>query len=150
MCRRIFIMSLYIHEILTKVSEAKTPEEKVSILKDYNSLALRNILRGSFDESLVFILPEGKPPYREDDAPEGYTRSSIQHKCKQFAYFVKGGPGENLPAYKRERMFIEILEGVHPKEAEIVIAMKDKSLNKIYNSITKELVQEAFPTLVKS
>lgn len=150
MRRRIFIMSLYVHEILTKVSEAKTSEERVSILQKYNSLALRNILRGSFDESLVFILPEGKPPYREDDAPEGYTRSSIHHKSKQFAYFIKGGPGENLPGYKRERMFIEILEAIHPKEAQIVIAMKDKSLDKIYKGITKKLVQEAFPTLVKS
>lgn len=142
-------MSLYVHEVLEKVASAKDKKDKIDILKKYNSLALRNILRGSFDTSLEFILPEGKPPYREDDAPEGYTRSTLQHKSKQFAYFIKGGPGESLPSFKRERMFIEILEGVHPKEADIVIAMKDKKLNKLYKGITKSLVEEAFPGLIK-
>lgn len=142
-------MSLYVHEVLEKVVAAKAKKDKIEVLQKYNSLALRNILRGSFDDSLEFILPEGKPPYKEDDAPEGYTRSTLQHMSKQFAYFIKGGPGESLPSFKRERMFIEILEGVHPKEASIVIAMKDKSLNKIYKGITKSLVESAFPGLIK-
>lgn len=141
--------ALYIHEVLQKVSEEKNRAKKIQILKENNTLALRNVLRGSFDDSLEFILPKGVPPYKSDDAPEGYTRTKLQHVSKNFAYFVKGGPGEQLPAYKRERLYIEILEGVHPKEAEIVIAMKEKALDKLYKGITKKLVQEAFPGLVK-
>jgi len=142
-------MSLYIHEVLKKVNEAKEDKDRVALLKEHNSLALRNILRGSFDASLEFILPEGSPPYKADDAPEGYTRSSIQHKSKAFAYFIKGGPGQTLPAFKRERMFIEILEAVHPDEAKIVIAMKDKLLHELYQNINKDLVKTAFPELIK-
>jgi len=142
-------MALYVHEVLKKVSEEKTKEKKIALLKEHNSLALRNVLRGSFDDSLVFNLPEGVPPYRADDAPEGYTRSTLQHASKNFAYLIKDGPGKDLPSYKRERMFVEILEGVHPKEAEIVLAMKDKKLTKLYKTITKKLVEEAFPGLIK-
>lgn len=144
-------MQLMIHEILEKAAEAATREEKSKILKDNNSLALRDILKGSFDDSIEFILPKGKPPYEEDDAPAGYTRSSLFQQTKKFRYFAKGGPGEQIAPARREKMFIEVLEGIHPKEAELVINMKDKKLigpPSLYKGITKKLVSETFPGLI--
>ena len=143
-------MGLMVHEVLEKAAEASTRKEKVAILQQYNTLALRDILKGSFDDSIQFILPEGTPPYREDDAPYGYTMSSLQQQTKKFRYFIKGGPGENLPAIKRERMFIEILESVHKGEAQLVLLMKDKKMNGVYKGITKKLVQEVWPRLIIS
>lgn len=143
-------MGLMVHEVLEKAAEASSRKEKVAILQQYNTLALRDILKGSFDDSIQFILPEGTPPYREDDAPYGYTMSSLQQQTKKFRYFIKGGPGENLPAIKRERMFIEILESVHKGEAQLVLLMKDKKMNGVYKGITKKLVQEVWPRLIIS
>jgi hypothetical protein len=65
---------------------------------------------------------------------------------KQFKYFLKGGPGDKLPAYKRESIFIGILEGVHPKDAELVIGMINKETPK---GLTKPIVEEAFPGLLQ-
>jgi len=146
-------MSLFVYEVLEKAAKAKTDEEKINILKEYNSLALRNILKGAMDDTIEFLLPEGAPPYNFDDAPHGYTQSTIQQKCKHFAYFVKGG-SEMTSQIKRERMFIEILESVHQEEAKLVILMKDKALinpdgTPYYDGITKELVKQAFPGLIK-
>lgn len=146
-------MKLMIHEILEKAAEASTKEEKIKILQENNHLALRDVLRGGFDDSIEFILPAGKPPHG-DPASFGYSRMSLYNKTKQFKYFVKGGPGENMLAPKREKLFINILESVHPKEGELIILMKDKKLVKSNNSahysgITKKLVQDAFPGLIR-
>lgn len=143
-------MALMIHEILEKVAEAPTRKEKSELLIKHNTLALRDILKGAFDDNIVFILPAGDPPYQKDDAPAGYTRSSLYNQTKKFRYFVKGGPGEKLPAARRERMFIEILESVHPGEAELCILMKDKKLTGVYKGVTKKLVQDTWPRLITS
>jgi hypothetical protein len=138
-----------IHEVLEKAVLLKTRKAKISFLKQNDSLALRDILRGSFDDSIVFTLPKGSPPFNRDDAPAGYSRTTLQHVTKRFTYFVKWGKGDILHLPKVERMFIEILEGLHVKEAELVILMKDKKLTSVYKGITKALVKEAFPELIK-
>jgi len=155
MRRRIFIMSLYVYEVLEKAAEAKTKEEKVEILQKNNSLALRSILRGGMDDTIQFILPEGMPPYDVELAERsGFTRGAIQSQCKRFKFFIKGGEGERLNTIRRETMFINMLESVHPKEAELLVMMKDKKLIKKtgtahYKGVTKKLVQDAFPNLIK-
>jgi len=142
-------MPIMVHEILEKASEAKSKKEKIAVLHEHNCLALRDILRGAYDDLIEFILPEGEPPYEKDDAPAGYSRSSLMNQTRKFRYFVKGGPGERVNPLRREKMFIEILESVHPQEAELVVLMKNKKLNGTYKGITKKLVQEAFPNLIK-
>lgn len=141
-------MRLMIHEILEKVGELKTKKEKVEFLQKHNCLALRDILKGGFDDTVQFNLPDGVPPYVADDAPMGYNMSTLNNKTKKFRYFAKGGPGDKLPAARRERMFIEILESVHEKEAEVVIAMKEKKIDKVYKGVTMTVVKEAFPRLI--
>jgi hypothetical protein len=153
MCWR-FHVSLYVYEVLEKAAEASTKEEKVAILRQHESLALKTILRGGMDSTIEFLLPEGTPPYTPEGNPDGYTRSTIQRQAKKFSYFVKGGKGDNVKPLRREKMFIDVIESVHPKEAELIILMKDKSLIKKtgtahYKGITKKLVQEAFPNLIK-
>jgi hypothetical protein len=140
---------LMIHEVLEKAVLLKTKKAKIKFLKENNTLALRDILRGSFDDGIVFTLPKGSPPFNQDDAPVGYSRTTLQHVTNRFSYFVKGGKGDALQRPKVERMFIEILEGVHVKEAELVILMKDKKLTSVYKGITKSLVNEVFPELIK-
>ena len=89
---------------------------------------LRNILKGSYDDTIVFNLPKGEPPYRKDEAPKGFEPSNLHKQSKRFKYFFKGGQGDNILAVRREKMFIDVLESLHPDEAELVLTMKEKKL----------------------
>ena len=140
------INSYKIDEILTKVSSAKTKAEKITILRDHNTLALRNVLKGAFDDTIQFMLPEGEPPFKE--ANQNTPPSSLRKQSPRFRYFVVGGPGERMPKLKIESMFVKLLEAIPPSEAKVVLLMKDKKLDTAYKGITKKLVEEAFPGLI--
>lgn len=136
--------NLAIWEILQKVSTSKSKAEKVELLKKNESWALKDTLRCAYDKTLEFVLPEGSPPY-QPNKPES-APSSILRRYKEYSYFIKGGSGKDLPDYKREQMFIGLLESVHPEEAVYLIQMKDK---KSFEGLTKATVNEAFPGLIK-
>ena len=138
------IKNLTIHEILTRVGTRKTKEERIEVLKEYNCLALRDILKGGFDDEIQFLLPEGEPPY--EPAPERNPPTTLHKMSKKFRYFAVGGPGERLPKARVEKMFIQVLEAIDPRDAKLVIAMKDKNLD--YRGLNKKLVSEAFPGLI--
>jgi len=138
---------LLISEIFEQAAGIKTKPEKIAFLRRNTSLALRDIIKGGFDESVKFNIPDGAPPYKKDDAPVGFQPSSLHAQTRKFKYFVKGGMGDRINPNRRETMFINILESVHPSEAELVIAMKDKKLKGRYKGITKALCAEAFPSL---
>lgn len=136
-----------IHEALTRAGEAATRVEKIEVLREYNSLALRDVLKGAYDDSILFIIPKGVPPYtpaRPESVP-----SNLRKQSGKFRFFVKGGPGEQLAKVKVEQMFVKILEVIHPDDAVVVIKMKDKELEGVYKGITKKLVMEAFPGLIR-
>jgi len=106
--------------------------------------ALLDILRGTFDDALEFNLPKGRPPYTPN-LPESVP-SSLHKKHRDFGYFVKGAVADSMPAWKRERKFIEMLESIHPSDAELVLSMVEKKSPVKF--LTKKLVQEAFPKLI--
>jgi len=91
-----------------------------------------------------------------DSNSVGYTEKiRTGHTCLRTEYdklinFVKsrsGVPGNsNLTSLRRESMFIEMLQGLHPLDAEIMCLTKDKKLQTKYN-ITKKLVSEAYPDI---
>lgn len=136
-------MALYVYEVIDKVKSQKKKADKVKVLKDNESWALKDIIRGTFDSSVLWNLPAGNPPYTP--ATEQSHPSNLLRENKQFRYFVKGGPGDKLPAYKRENIFIGLIEGVHPKDAELVISMINKEKPK---GLTRPVVEEAFPGLL--
>lgn len=137
-------MKLLISEVLQKAHSAKTKAEKIKILQDNVSQALKSILIINYDESIVSMLPEGAPPYNKNEAPAGTEHTRLEHEARILHHFFKGG--SNISTMKREQMFIQLLEGLHPDEAEVVIAAKDKTLGKKYK-VTKACVTEAFPTI---
>ena len=141
-------MADMISKILQKAGDFKNKKDKISYLKSMDSRPLRNILKGSYDDSVQFNLPKGEPPYRKDDAPPGFEPSTIQKQGYYFKYFFKGGQGDRMPAVRREKMFIDVLESLHPDEAELVLTMKEKKLMGKYSGITPLLVTEAFPDLL--
>ena len=138
--------TLLISEVLRKVSNAKTKDEKIKILRDNNSPALRALLIWNFDDSIKSAIPDGDVPYTPNDAPAGTDHSRLSHEYRGFYRFCKGGDNK-LSDMKRESMFIQLLEGLHKDEAELVCLVKDGNLNKGYKRITKAVVSGAFPQI---
>ena len=137
---------LLLSEILRKVSNAKTKAEKVKILRDNNTTALRQILIINFDESIVSLMPEGEVPYTPNDAPVGTDHTRLESEYRGLFRFFRGGD-PRLPRAKRESMFIQLLEGLSAEEAELLCVCKDGDLNKKYKRITKAVITEAFPQI---
>ena len=161
-------------EVLDLVSRQRSKVKKIEALKKYEDISLKIILIWNFDESVISILPPGEVPYTGYDEQNTYSgtlstklshevrkmhetgsfslgasdqqgHTTIRRESKHFYQFVQGG-NPNMNNIRRETMFINILEGLHPLEAEIVALCKDKELQNVYN-ITKEIVAEAYPDI---
>jgi len=160
-------------EVLNLVSKQRSNVKKVELLKRYEHPSLKAIFIWNFDETITSVLPEGEVPYaatseqnscsgtlseKITDAVDKMSelgsnslgsqdqgRSSIRKEYEKFYNFVKGG-NDGLSSLRRESMFINILQGLHPLEAEILCLVKDKKLDTKYK-ITKEIVSEAYPDI---
>ena len=161
-------------EVLDAASKQRTKAKKVEVLQKYKHPSLVTIFVWNFDTSIVSLLPEGEVPYGTNKDDQNATgtlsgkindavmkmaemgsnslgsqdqgKASIRAEYTKFYNFCKGGnPG--LSSLRRETMFINILEGLHPLEAELLCLVKDKKLQEKYK-ITKEIVSTAYPEIV--
>tara|TARA_Y100001972_G_scaffold62966_1_gene76999 strand:- start:1071 stop:1526 length:456 start_codon:yes stop_codon:yes gene_type:complete len=135
--------ALSYHEILTKVNNAKDKPKKLEVLRRYDTNELRMFLKGAFDPNLEWLMPEGAPPYKENDAPIGTEHTWLKQEVKRMFHFLKGG-NPQLSQMKRDNMFIQMLEGLSAEEAKLLVQAKDKELNKHYKGLTANLIKEAF------
>tara|TARA_B100000900_G_scaffold321769_1_gene281040 strand:- start:362 stop:982 length:621 start_codon:yes stop_codon:yes gene_type:complete len=162
-------------EVFDLVSRSRTKQKKIEILKKYDDSSLRRIFVWNFDQSIVSILPEGPVPYVGYDEQNTYSgtlttkiseevrkmhesgnfslgasdqqgHTTIRRESKHFYHFVKGG-NDGINSIRRETMYINILQGLHPLEAEILVLVKDKQLETKYK-ISKDIVSEAYPNIV--
>ena len=162
----------FIFEILDLASKQRSNAKKVEVLKTYQHDSLKTILIWNFDETVISLLPEGDVPYgdvkdqnvysgnlsdnliREANGGEAATmqdlegrgRTSLRREYKNLYHFVKGG-NHNLSTTRREMMFINMLQGLHSKESEVLCLVKDKKLQTKYK-ISLENVKEAYPDIV--
>ena len=128
-------------EILTKIHGAKTKAQKVKILRENNTLAMRQILIWAFDPNVESALPDGAPPYIENDAPAGTEHTRLDQEADKLYRFVKGGQ-DSLQSMKRETLFVQMLEGLHADEAKLLINIKDKKLHQVYKGLSSAVVKE--------
>ena len=136
----------FLNEILDYVETQKTKAKKVQALQEYRDDSLTAILIWNFDDRVQSAIPEGVVPYKENEVPVGTDHTSLRREWKNLYHFIKGGNDE-LSSLRRETMFIQMLEGLHPEEAKIICLVKDKNLAEKYK-LTRELVEEAFPDIV--
>jgi hypothetical protein len=131
--------------VINETAKMSKKEDKIRVLREHQSWALKDILRGTYEAKLEWNLPKGEPPY-EACEPHNCPANLIREN-KKFKYFVKGiKESDNLPGFKRERVFLGMLESVHPEDAKLLIGMINK--NKI-KGITEAVIEEAFPGLIK-
>jgi len=165
----------FVFEVLDAASKQRTKAKKVEVLQKYGDISLKMILKWNYDSTLISALPEGEVPYGnfQDDAnttgtlttkvslqvrkmhetgsfsmgssdKQGHT--TIRREAKNFYRFIRGGQ-DSLSNLRRETFFINILEGLHPLEAEVLILVKDKRLEEEYK-ISKDVVSAAFPDII--
>ena len=163
----------FVFEVFDACSKQRTKAKKIEVLQRYAHDSVMAVLIWNFDESIISLLPEGEVPYgntREDNSVTGSLsdkindavgmmresgssslgsqdqgKASIRAEYTKFYNFLKGG-NNGLSGLRRETMFINILEGLHPLEAEILVLVKDKKLTDRYK-ITKEIVSAAYPQI---
>ena len=161
-------------EVLEAASKQRTKARKIEVLQRYAHNSIMALFIWNFDETAISALPPGDVPYgntREDNSITGTLydkindavdkmnemgsaslgsqdqgKASIRKEYTKFYNFLKGG-NPSLSNLRRETMFINILEGLHPLEAEILVLVKDKRLTEKYK-ITKDVVSAAYPQIV--
>ena len=161
-------------EVLDLVSKQRSAAKKVEALKKHEHVSLKMLFIWNFDESVVSVLPPGEVPfssYEEQTTSSGTLskkidlatrkmyetgsfsigtsdqqgRTTIRRECKNFYHFIKGG-NDAMNGIRRESMFINLLQGLHPLEAELLCLVKDKDLESKYK-ITKDIVSQAYPDI---
>ncbi len=161
----------FVFEVLELASKQRSNAKKVEVLKTYEHDSLKSVFIWNFDDTIISLLPEGDVPYgdlkeqnvyagslsenlsREASGGESATgqdldgrgRTSLRREYQNLYHYVKGG-NDSLTSIRREMMFINLLQGLHPREAEVVVLTKDKRLQTKYK-ITFENVKEAYPDI---
>ena len=161
----------FVFEILELASAQRSSAKKVEVLKKYEDNSVKAILIWNFDESVISVVPEGEVPYGDPNEQtvfdgslsdnianetkgglsatgqdlDGRNKTSLRKEWNVLYNFVKGG-NDSLTKTRREMMFINLLRGLHPKEAEILCLVKDKLLQTKYK-LTKAHVEEAYPDI---
>ena len=147
-----------ISEVLQRVSNAKTKAKKIEILQEYKSPALTKILLCNFAKSVAFVFPSGQTPYTPNEKPKGVEHQLLFNEQRMIDKFItktvngvkyygcSGTPKPALQQLKKENMWIQILEGLHAEEAELLDLVKDKKVTSRYK-ITRQNVIDAFPEL---
>jgi hypothetical protein len=136
--------TLDVYEVFELFEKATTRKDKIAVLKLHESWAIKDVIKGALDPKIEWLLPKGDVPYTACEPHS--TPSTLLRKNKDFRYVVKGGTGGQMPAVKREKIFLGIVESIHPKDAELVCSMINKKLP--VKGLTVKLVQEAYPELL--
>ena len=136
-------MKLSVAQVLEKTDKIKKKVDRIQWLRENDTKGLRTILQGCFDPRLEWLLPEGEVPYTPNTNRD--LETIFQYECRKLYLFVKGG-NDNLRPGRREQLFVELLEGIDAGTAKVVASIKDRKMP--FNSITPELVREAFPGLL--
>ena len=158
-------------EVLSLASKQRSNAKKVEVLRKYEHNSIKAIFIWNYDDSSISLLPPGEVPYsslKDEQNSSGTLSTKIGQQTSTMQFnntvntnqgfttlrrewtklynFVKGG-NDKLNGLRRETMFIQILEGLHPLDAEILCLVKDKKLYDKYK-ITKENVAQAYPDIV--
>ena len=163
-------------EVFDLASKQRSVNKKVEVLKTYEHVSFKMLFLWNFDATVESALPAGEVPYESYDEQTSSSgtlskkidletrrmyetgsfsmgsadvqgRTTIRRECKNFYHFVKGG-NDSLSAIRRETMFIQMLEGLHPQEADILTLVKDGGLERQYPKITKGVIDTAYPDIV--
>jgi hypothetical protein len=140
-------MKTSVPQVLEEVEKAPTRELKIKVLKSYDHVVVRGLLRINFDENIKMSLPEGEPPFKKDTSvPAGYSETNLFTEFRRFYIWLN--KDVNITQIRKEQLFIQMLEGIHWSEAELVCLAKDGRIQTKYKSVKEDLIREAYPELM--
>jgi len=136
---------LSIPRIFEEVAAASSFGARKKVLLDNESNPLKELLKYAFHPDIKFALPSGSPPFKTVGSPDEYNPTYLYPNIKKFYLYIEGGH-DGLTALRREQLFVQMLESLHPKEAEVVLQVKDKKLK--FRGLTYKLVKDTFPEIL--
>lgn len=141
------VMVYEMFEAIQKSLSTGNRQEAIDLLKNSRATpVLLGYLKLNFDPNVTFLLPAGKTPFkRQTDVPDGYSLTDLKQELRRMGIFTGAGDYKNLQRTRREQLWIQMCEGLHWKESELIDAIKDRRLNDIYPCITIDFVRDAFP-----
>lgn len=134
-------MTKTLAEIIDEIEKQKTQQKQVAVMQKNSSAALKNVLGFAVDPGVKWLLPESDPPYTAL-AQSADQEGKLIAESRKFIYFVDSPEGRKVGSLKREQMFIQLLESIDPRDARLVLRIKNKTLK-----IKKDAVKAAFPKL---
>lgn len=138
-------MKYSIGEIVESIEKAKTKEDKIRILRENNSECLRTLLVIIYDKELYeWLIPTEIPPYIESVHLD--SQGMLYRNYKKVLYLIKGYSGPDLQQYRREKIFIEMLEMIDAKDAKFMTinVLQQKPIK----GLTAEMINEAMGNII--
>lgn len=132
-------------ELFTQVATLTKQNDKAELLVAHNTPPLQYFLHLAMQNEITWKLPEGAPPFKADKAVVGYSPSHLFREMRAIYMFLDL-PDVNLPLMRREQKFQQLLERIHPTEADLLIAVKDRTFMTKYKC-PKVVITKAFPHL---
>lgn len=129
-------------EILEKVEATGSRKNKIEMLKKYYTKQLHEALAFGYDDRIKWLLPEGEPPYEPLESHDAKSGLMQEIRKQKLYYFVQGGKAPDLKQHRREMMFLDLLESIDPKDAKLLLALKNKQIP--YRGVTKKLIEDAY------
>lgn len=135
-------------ETLKRINKIRAKSDRVEELRKYNdNFAIKALLDIVFNPNIEFLLPESDPPYKAADKAHD-IQNVLKREVRKMIYFINTPQGQNLRPFKREQIFIELLESVDPDDAVMLLKIKNKKTP--FRGISKDVVAQAFDGIDKS
>ena len=135
------------HELFQLCESANSVLERVALLQEHATFGIKTLLQANYKEEVEFDLPDGDPPYKESEAVAGNHHRHFEKGIKQLRHLIKQS---SVAGFKKEAIYIKLLESLSAEDAKIVIAVKDKNLKGLYKTLTEATIRKAFPSLLGS
>jgi len=128
---------------LKKANEIKDEKERIKYLQTCEiAQQLEYIFSVTYDPRAVWDLPTGTPPFRKADH---HDETTMYRELRKF-HIWDANASPNIHRIKREKLFIETLENLHPDDVPIMIGIKDKKMP--FENITSGIAKAAFPAIM--
>lgn len=136
-------MKTTMYDILREISEVETTSERISAMQNHRyANAIKIVCEYTYSEGIKWLLPEGDPPYKPCEFVD--VEGRFISELRKLYLFVEGG-NPNLSPLRRETLFIQLIESIDPKDAKLMLSMKEKKLP--FKNITKKIAKQAFPDI---
>ena len=137
------MLRVAIADVINTAAKEKSVKGKVEHLQKHDTVPLRQVLRLIYDEDIEFLLPDTPPPFKENELVDLDTM--LYREARRLRIFFKGGGYDNLKKERRETLFIQLLEDLHPADAKIL--SENMLSHTPLKGLTKKTIESAFPTI---